>query len=47
MAWLLVLIASGFEIAFALSLKASVGFTKWVPGAVAVTTGLASAIVGV
>jgi quaternary ammonium compound-resistance protein SugE len=42
MAWLLVLIASAFEIAFAVSMKASFGFTRLIPSAVAVTTGIAS-----
>ncbi len=42
MAWLLVLLASAFEVAFALSMKASFGFTRMMPSVIAVTTGTAS-----
>jgi quaternary ammonium compound-resistance protein SugE len=45
MAWLLVLIASAFEIAFALSMKASFGFTKLLPSVIAVATGIASVVI--
>ena len=45
MAWRLVLLASAFEIAFALSLKASNGFTRLTPSALAVITGIASVVI--
>lgn len=45
MAWTLLLIASGFEVAFAISLKASQGFTKFVPSAISITTGIASVVI--
>jgi quaternary ammonium compound-resistance protein SugE len=45
MAWLLVLIASAFEVAFALSTKASFGFTRPTPSVIAVTTGIASVVI--
>lgn len=42
MAWLLLGIAGLLEIAFALSMKASAGFTRWLPGLLTVATGLSS-----
>ena len=42
LAWLLLGIAGLLEIAFAMGMKASDGFTRWVPSVVTVTTGLAS-----
>lgn len=45
MAWLLVLLASAFEVAFALSMKASFGFTRLMPSVIAVTTGIASVVI--
>lgn len=44
MAWILVLVASAFEIAFALALKASDGFTRLLPSLVAVVAGIASVV---
>jgi len=45
MAWVLVVVASAFEVAFALSMKASYGFTKLVPSTFAVVTGVASVVI--
>src|ERR1700754_1547129 len=42
MAWLLLSIAGILEIAFALSMKSSEGFTRLVPGVLTVLTGLSS-----
>ena len=42
MAWVLLSIAGIFEIAFALGMKWSAGFTKWIPGLFTVVTGLSS-----
>jgi quaternary ammonium compound-resistance protein SugE len=44
MAWLLLGIAGILEIAFALCMKASEGFTRWVPGLFTVAAGLASVV---
>ncbi|MGH6614230.1 DMT family transporter [Sphingomonas sp.] len=44
MAWLLLGIAGILEIAFALCMKASDGFTRWVPGLFTVATGLSSVV---
>jgi quaternary ammonium compound-resistance protein SugE len=45
MAWLLLLVASAFEVAFALALKGSHGFTRAVPSVVAIVTGVASVVI--
>jgi quaternary ammonium compound-resistance protein SugE len=45
MAWLLVLLTSAFEVAFALSMKASFGFTKLIPSVIAVTIRIASVVI--
>ena len=42
MAWLLLGIAGVLEVAFALSMKASEGFTRLVPGLLTVAAGLSS-----
>ena len=42
MAWLLLGIAGIFEIAFAIGMKWSDGFTRWVPALFTVVTGLSS-----
>jgi len=42
MAWILLSTAGVLEIAFALGLKWSEGFTRWTPGLFAVATGLSS-----
>jgi quaternary ammonium compound-resistance protein SugE len=42
MAWVLLSIAGLLEIAFALSMKSSEGFTRWVPGVLTVATGVSS-----
>lgn len=42
MAWVMLGIAGVLEIAFALSMKASEGFTRLVPGLLTVATGLSS-----
>jgi quaternary ammonium compound-resistance protein SugE len=42
MAWFLLGIAGLLEIAFALSMKSSAGFTRWGPGLLTVVTGVAS-----
>jgi quaternary ammonium compound-resistance protein SugE len=42
MAWALLSIAGILEIAFAIGLKRSEGFTLWIPGLFAVATGLSS-----
>ena len=42
MAWLLLGVASIFEIAFALGMKWSEGFTRWLPALFTVGTGLSS-----
>jgi quaternary ammonium compound-resistance protein SugE len=42
MAWVLLSIAGLLEIAFALSMKSSEGFTRWVPGLLTVATGVSS-----
>lgn len=44
MAWVLLCIAGILEIAFALCMKSSVGFTRLVPGLLTVATGLSSVI---
>lgn len=44
MAWLLLGIAGILEIAFALCMKLSEGFTRWVPGLFTVATGLSSVV---
>jgi len=44
MAWVMLSIAGLLEIAFALSMKASEGFTRWIPGLLTVGTGLASVV---
>lgn len=44
MAWTLLCIAGLLEIAFALSMKASEGFTRTVPGLITVAAGLASVV---
>ena len=45
MAWAYVLIASGFEILFALGLKYSEGFTRLRPSVLTVTAGVASFLI--
>jgi quaternary ammonium compound-resistance protein SugE len=42
MAWALLTIAGLLEIAFALGMKSSEGFTRWIPGLLTVATGLSS-----
>lgn len=42
MAWLLLTSAGLLEIVFALSMKASLGFTRWLPALVTVLTGVSS-----
>jgi quaternary ammonium compound-resistance protein SugE len=42
MAWVLLSIAGLLEIAFALSMKSSEGFTRWMPGLLTVATGVSS-----
>lgn len=42
MAWLLLCIAGILEIAFAIAMKASLGFTRLLPGLLTVATGLSS-----
>ncbi len=42
MAWALLGIAGIFEIAFALGMKWSAGFTQWIPGVFTIVTGLSS-----
>jgi len=44
MAWVMLSIAGILEIAFALSMKASEGFTRLIPGVLTVGTGLASVV---
>lgn len=44
MAWIMLVIAGVLEIAFALSMKASEGFTRPVPALLTVGTGLASVV---
>jgi quaternary ammonium compound-resistance protein SugE len=44
MAWALLGIAGILEIAFALSMKSSEGFTRWLPGLLTVATGLSSVL---
>lgn len=44
MAWLILCIAGILEIAFAVFLKASLGFSRWLPSALTVATGLASVV---
>lgn len=44
MAWVLLGIAGVLEIAFALSMKSSEGFTRLIPGLLTVATGLSSVI---
>jgi quaternary ammonium compound-resistance protein SugE len=39
------LIASAFEVAFALSMKASFGFTRLIPSVIAVTAGIVSVLI--
>lgn len=45
MAWLYLLLAGGFEIAFALTLKASEGFTRVIPSVATLVTGVASVVI--
>jgi quaternary ammonium compound-resistance protein SugE len=45
MAWTYLLIASGFEILFALGLKYTEGFTRLVPSALTVAAGAASVLI--
>jgi quaternary ammonium compound-resistance protein SugE len=45
MAWTYLLIASGFEIGFALGLKSTAGFTRLVPSVLTVATGTASVLI--
>ena len=44
MAWLFLGVAGVLEIAFAFGMKASMGFTRWVPSLVTVVTGVASVV---
>lgn len=44
MAWALLSIAGVFEIAFAFALKSSEGFTRLIPAAFTIVTGLASVV---
>lgn len=44
MAWVMLSIAGILEIAFALSMKASEGFTRLIPGLLTVGTGLSSVV---
>lgn len=44
MAWVMLSIAGILEIAFALSMKASEGFTRLIPGLLTVATGLSSVV---
>jgi quaternary ammonium compound-resistance protein SugE len=44
MAWVLLGVAGLLEIAFALSMKASVGFTRLIPALLTVATGLSSVV---
>lgn len=44
MAWVLLGIAGLLEIAFALCMKSSEGFTRWLPALLTVATGLASVV---
>lgn len=44
MAWVLLGIAGLLEIAFAVSMKASDGFTRLIPGALTVATGVSSVV---
>ncbi len=44
MAWVMLGIAGLLEIAFAVSMKASDGFTRLIPGALTVATGLSSVV---
>jgi len=44
MAWLLLTSAGLLEIVFALSMKASQGFTRWIPALITVLTGVSSVI---
>jgi quaternary ammonium compound-resistance protein SugE len=44
MAWLMLSIAGILEIAFAISMKASEGFTRPIPGALTVVAGLSSVV---
>jgi quaternary ammonium compound-resistance protein SugE len=43
-AWVLLSIAGILEIAFALGLKSSDGFTRWLPSLLAIVTGLSSVV---
>ena len=45
MAWTYLLVASAFEVAFALSLKRTDGFTRLAPSVLAVVTGAASLVI--
>lgn len=44
MAWAFLILAGVLEIGFAVGLKLSNGFSNWGPGAVAISTGLASVV---
>lgn len=44
MAWVLLCIAGILEIAFALGLKSSAGFTRWMPSLFAIATGVSSVV---
>jgi quaternary ammonium compound-resistance protein SugE len=44
MAWTLLSLAGVLEIAFAVFLKSSLGFTRWLPAALTVVTGLSSVV---
>jgi quaternary ammonium compound-resistance protein SugE len=44
MAWTLLSLAGVLEIAFAFFLKSSMGFTRWLPAALTVVTGLSSVV---
>jgi quaternary ammonium compound-resistance protein SugE len=43
-AWTLLLLAGALEIAFALAMKASYGFTRLIPAAITVATGISSVV---
>ena len=42
MAWTLLVVAGILEIAFALAMKSSLGFTRWLPALITVATGVSS-----
>ena len=44
MAWVLLTIAGVLEIAFAVSMKSSEGFTRLIPGVLTIVTGLSSVV---